>query len=225
MSDLPLQRLVKTIGHSFSNPALLTVALTHRSHGGQHNERLEFLGDALLNLVIAEALFERFPREPEGALTRMRSSLVKGETLALIAAQLGLGDCLRLGSGELKSGGFRRDSILADAVEAIIAAIYLDAGMEACRGRILAWFGERLAAVTPAQQKDAKTRLQELLQARGEPLPQYDVVQVSGKAHQQIFTVRCSISLWPQPAEATDNSRRAAEQQAASMLLAHLGNP
>ncbi len=220
-----MQRLVRVIGHKFSNPALLTTALTHRSHGGQHNERLEFLGDALLSLVIAEVLFARFPHEDEGALTRMRSSLVKGETLALIAADLGLGDCLRLGSGELKSGGYRRDSILADAVEAIIAAIYLDAGMEACRERILTWFETRLAAVTPEQKKDAKTRLQELLQARGEPLPQYEVVAVSGKAHQQRFTVRCQISLWPQPAEATDNSRRAAEQQAASILLAHLGNP
>ena len=215
---------MKSIGHSFTNPALLTVALTHRSHGGQHNERLEFLGDALLNLVIAEALFERFPREPEGALTRMRSNLVKGETLALIAVQLGLGDCLRLGSGELKSGGYRRESILADAVEAIIAAIYLDAGMDACRERILGWFQARLAAITPAQQKDAKTQLQELLQARGEPLPQYEVIQVSGKAHQQVFTVRCAVSLWPQPVEASDNSRRAAEQQAASALLEHLRN-
>ena len=223
--DLARRRLVTTLGHSFSNDQLLTTALTHRSHGGEHNERLEFLGDSLLNLIIAEALFKRFPKEPEGALTRMRSTLVKGETLALVATQFGLGDHLRLGGGELKSGGYRRDSILADAVEAIIAAIYLDAGMEVCRERVLSWFAERLAAVTPAQQKDAKTRLQEFLQSRGEPLPNYEVVQVSGKAHQQTFTVRCTINLWPQPVEATDSSRRGAEQRAASDLLAHMGNP
>lgn len=224
MMDLTRRRLVAKLGHEFGRPELLTVALTHRSHGGEHNERLEFLGDSLLNMVIAEVLFHRFPKEPEGALTRMRATLVKGETLAVVAQQLGLGDSLRLGPGELKSGGFRRESILADAVEAIIAAIYLDAGMDACRERILAWFADLLLTVTPTQQKDPKTQLQEFLQGRGVALPTYDVVSVSGKAHQQTFTVRCTVSLWPQPAEATDSSRRGAEQKAAAQLLELLGN-
>lgn len=214
----PLAPLMRKIGYQFQNVALLEQALTHRSCKGQHNERLEFLGDALLGLVIAEALFARFPQTREGDLTRMRSSLVKGVTLASIAQELGLSEFLRLGPGELKSGGFRRESILADALEAIIGAIYLDNGMAACKAQIMLWFEQRLHDITPGQQKDSKTLLQEYLQGLRKPLPTYDVIATAGEAHQQTFTVRCTVPGLA-PISATGSSRRKAEQDAAQYAL------
>src|SRR5690554_2706251 len=165
-------------------------------------------------MFVAEALFHRFPSAREGELSRLRAQLVKGETLAEIARELNLGDCLRLGEGELKSGGFRRATILADTVEALIAAIYLDSGdMEVCRERALAWYRDRIGKVVLGDSaKDPKSALQEFLQARGEPLPQYDVVDVSGEAHAQIFTVNCRVSLLSQAVVAEGSSRREAEK-------------
>lgn len=214
----PLAPLMRKLGYQFENPALLEQALTHRSCKGQHNERLEFLGDALLGLVIAETLFIRFPQTREGDLTRMRSALVKGVTLASIAQELGLSEFLRLGPGELKSGGFRRESILADALEAIIGAIYLDSGMAACKTHIMLWFEQRLNDIMPGQQKDSKTLLQEYLQGLRQPLPTYEVVATAGDAHQQTFTVRCTVPGMA-PITATGSSRRKAEQDAAQSAL------
>ena len=222
---MPMQKslspLMRKLGYQFNQLSLLEQALTHRSCKGQHNERLEFLGDALLGLIIAEALFARFPQTREGDLTRMRSALVKGVPLASIAQELGLSDFLRLGPGELKSGGFRRESILADALEAILGAIYLDSGMEACKSRILEWFGPRLEDIAPGQQKDSKTQLQEYLQGLRLPLPTYEVIATVGEAHQQTFTVRCTV-LGRTPITATGSSRRKAEQDAAALALEQL---
>lgn len=223
MTNPELQRLLRRIGYSFDKIELLTLALTHRSCGAHNNERLEFLGDSVLNFTIGEALYRRFPQAREGQLSRLRAQLVKGETLAEIARELALGDSLILGEGELKSGGHRRESILADAVEAIIGAIYLDGGMAACRQRLLAWYQTRLDALSlDTSQKDPKTRLQEYLQARKVPLPQYTVVDVAGEAHAQAFTVQCSVALLPQPTLAQAGSRRAAEKLAASTALQQL---
>lgn len=217
-------RLVQRLGYTFQNESLLNLALTHRSHGATNNERLEFLGDSLLNMFVAEALYHHFPRAREGELSRLRSQLVKGETLAEIARELNLGDCLKLGEGELKSGGFRRATILADTVEALIAAIYLDSGdLATCRDCALAWYGERITTVALGNSgKDPKSALQEFLQARGEPLPQYDVVEVRGEAHAHVFTVHCRVSLLPAPVVAAGNSRREAEKKAAAEALARL---
>jgi len=218
MRQKSLSPLMKRLDYQFSDQSLLEQALTHRSCKGKHNERLEFLGDALLGLVIAEALFQQFPATREGDLTRMRSALVKGVTLAEIAQELGLAEYLRLGPGELKSGGARRESILADALEAILGAIYLDSGMAACKTRILQLFASRLSNIAPGEQKDSKTRLQEYLQGLRQPLPVYDVIATVGEAHQQTFTVRCTIPGLP-PFTATGSSRRKAEQDAANMAL------
>ncbi|HUH37409.1 MAG TPA: ribonuclease III [Spongiibacteraceae bacterium] len=223
MNDaLALQRLGERLGYGFSDPDLLRRALTHRSAARQHNERLEFLGDALLSFVIAEALFERFPTCREGDLTRMRASLVRGSTLADIARELDLGACLKLGSGELKSGGVRRDSILADALEAIIAAIYREAGMGPCRERILAWFGERLAGMDGEAGKDPKTRLQEWLQARQRPLPDYRLRDSLGADHARQFVVDCVVAGVSAEFTGAGSSRRKAEQVAAEAALNHL---
>ncbi len=164
---LSLDRLERRLGYTFQDPDLMLLALTHRSFAGRNNERLEFLGDAILNFIIGEALYDHFPQAREGQLSRLRAKLVKGETLALLARSFELGDYLRLGSGELKSGGFRRESILADAMEALIGGIYLDAGMDAAKDRVMAWLGPQLRELTPVDtNKDPKTRLQEFLQAR-----------------------------------------------------------
>lgn len=212
-----LQRL---LGYQFKNISLLEQALTHRSVSSQNNERLEFLGDAILGAVVAEALFERFPDGSEGDMSRMRASLVKGTTLASIGHELKLGDYLRLGSGELKSGGFRRDSILACAIEALIGAVYLDDGFEAGRDLVLRFLDKKLAKVSPDNvQKDPKTRLQELLQGRKLPLPEYSMVSVSGEAHDQTFVVRCAVPDLQLIAEAEGHSRRSAEQLAAEQIL------
>lgn len=195
-------------------------ALTHRSSGAENNERLEFLGDALIGFVIAEALFERFPEADEGSLSRLRASLVKKESLARLARGLNLGDYLRLGAGELRTGGHARDSILADALEAVFAAFYLDQGFSGVRGVILSVFREPLERIGVAgMSKDPKTRLQELLQAAGQPLPEYEVLAVTGSQHAQTFRVRCTLADSPQATEGEGTSRRRAEQQAAQTML------
>ncbi|RBO85016.1 ribonuclease III [Marinomonas aquiplantarum] len=222
MSSL-YQKLCRRIGYFFADLGLLELALTHRSYGGKNNERLEFLGDSILNYVIAEDLFHRFPKAKEGELSRLRASLVKGDTLAELAREFQLGDFLKLGAGELKSGGFRRDSILADSVEGIIGAMYLDAGMDVCRQHILAWYKDRLEATSlKVVTKDAKTRLQEYLQARKHALPQYEVVDIVGEPHDQTFHVHCHIEVCNDAIEGRGNSRRIAEQNAAAKALEKL---
>jgi len=211
-------------GHRFADPALLRQAFTHRSAGSPHNERLEFLGDALLNLIVAEQLHARWPRADEGAMTRARAELVRESALAGIARGMEVGSHLVLGPGEMKSGGHRRDSILADAVEAVIAAIYLDAGFDTCRERVLGWYEALLDALPPLHQvgKDAKTRLQEWLQGRQYPLPVYTLLSETGEEHDKTFHVACTLSEPPRSAEGAAHSRRAAEQLAAEGVLAQL---
>ncbi|GAB2513759.1 ribonuclease III [Lysobacter humi (ex Lee et al. 2017)] len=215
------------IRHRFAEPSLLAQALRHRSAGAPHNERLEFLGDALVNLVVAEALYRRWPKVDEGALTRARAELVRESSLATIGRTLELGTRLTLGPGEMKSGGHRRDSILADAVEAVVAAIYLDAGFEACRDAVLPWFEPAMAALPPPDKvgKDAKTRLQEWLQGRQRPLPVYALVSEDGEEHARTFRVTCTLAQPPLVTEGIGTSRRAAEQVAAEAALAGLAAP
>jgi len=211
--------LCQALNYQFTNLELLQTALTHRSASSYNNERLEFLGDALLSFIIAEDLFQRFPNAREGDLTRFRSGLVKGDTLAEIAKQLEIGSLLILGGGELKSGGWRRKSILADSVEAIIGAVYLDGGMDACKPFVLQLFQERLAQLSLKKvQKDPKTLLQEYLQARQQKLPEYRVLSVEGDPHEQHFEVECLVS-GLQPTEGNGSNRRYAEQMAASKAL------
>jgi ribonuclease-3 len=218
------ESLQGTIGHEFSDPSLLQLALTHSSHSRRNNERLEYLGDSLLNFLIAEELYRRFPAAREGELSRLRVQLVNGRTLALVARELELGAWLHLGGGERKSGGADRDSILADAVEALIGAILLDAGEGRCREVVIAWFESRLAGLNPAQpQKDSKTRLQEYLQGHGQALPKYQVVTVSGQAHAQQIEVACTVTGLETPCRGRGRSRRLAEQQAAGVALQRLG--
>ncbi|MFT3762764.1 MAG: ribonuclease III [Pseudoxanthomonas sp.] len=208
------------IGHRFADPELLQRALTHRSTGPQHNERLEFLGDGVVNLLVAEALFRRWPKADEGVLTRARAELVREASLAAIARELQLGPRLVMGPGEMKSGGHRRDSILADALEAVVAAIYLDAGFDACRTAVLPWFERAIAALPVGKpEKDAKTRLQEWLQARQKPRPAYELVGESGDEHAKVFQALCSIAEPPLSAVGEGSSRRNAEQAAAAALL------
>ncbi len=217
-------KAIDRIGHRFNAPQLLAQALTHRSAGAAHNERLEFLGDALVNLVVAEALYLRWPRADEGALTRARAELVRESALAAIARELDLGPRLTLGPGELKSGGHRRDSILADALEAVVAAIYLDSDFDHCRDVVLPWFEPALAALPPPHKvgKDAKTRLQEWLQARQRALPVYELVSESGDDHAKVFRVACALAEPAFRAEGEGSSRRAAEQAAAESVLGQL---
>ncbi|HHH48997.1 MAG TPA: ribonuclease III [Gammaproteobacteria bacterium] len=216
-----LDQLAAMIGYRFKTTSLLEEALTHRSKGALNNERLEFLGDAILGFVVAEALFARYPKESEGVLTRFRASLVKKETLAEMARGYQLGDYLRLGPGELKSGGFRRDSILADAMEAIIGAIYLDSDMATARDFVLRSLGDRFEHLRI--QKDPKTQLQEFLQARRLPLPRYSVLGTRGTEHDQHFEVQCVVEGLAEPALGSGNSRRKAEQAAAQQALDALG--
>ncbi len=207
------------LNYRFLDEGLARLALTHRSMGKPNNERLEFLGDALLGAIIAELLYEVHPKSNEGELSRLRAQLVNGQALAVLARELELGDQLMLGPGELKSGGFRRDSILADAFEATLAAVYLDGGFDACRQTIRELFGERIAALRRSS-KDAKTRLQEHLQSGGWPLPQYELTASHGEDHAKIFDVSCTIT---EPivlaAQASSGNRRAAEQDAAESVL------
>lgn len=216
-------RLCRALGHTFSNPALLQEALTHRSVGARNNERLEFLGDAILSFVVTNELYARFPHADEGMLSRYRARLVKGETLAFAARLYHLGDYLRLGPGELKSGGFDRDSILANGIEAIIGAVYLDGGLAPAQALVMNMLREQFGTVeATGGGKDPKTLLQELLQARHLPLPEYVVVTVQGEPHAQHFTVTCTIQGLAAPVTGSGGSRRKAEQDAAQKALALL---
>jgi len=213
-------RLECGLGYRFREHGLLVRALTHRSASGENNERLEFLGDALLGFVIAEALWERFPDADEGKLSRLRASLVKRESLATLARGLDLGAYLRLGAGELRSGGHARESILADALEAVFAAVYLDAGFAAAREIIRSVFAAPLDRVQVAgTSKDPKTRLQEHLQALKRPLPGYEVLQITGSDHTQRFRVRCTLVDGAEETQGEGTSRQRAEQQAAEQML------
>jgi len=221
-----LADLERRLGHTFADPDLARQALTHRSFGTPHNERLEFLGDSLLNCAVATLLYERFPRLPEGDLSRLRAALVNQRSLAEVASTLGLGEKLRLGEGELKSGGFRRPSILADALEALLGAIFLDAGFEAMRAAVGLVLAEKIegAAQKPVD-KDPKTALQEHLQGRGLALPRYSVQKTEGEAHEQTFVVECRVDDLGVAATGTGASRRAAEQAAAAGVLAKVERP
>ena len=211
---------METMPHRFENEALLRRSLTHRSAGRDNNERLEFLGDAILNFVVAEALYCALPHAREGLLTRGRAELVRRPTLAGLARRIGLGQALHLGGGESKSGGRDRDSILSDAFEALVGAFYLDAGMESCRAWLLELLEDSLERISHEETtKDPKTRLQETLQSRGLPLPVYAVVEVCGAAHEQIFTISCSVTGLDRAATGTGKNRREAEQAAARASL------
>jgi len=221
-----LAELERRLGHAFTKPELVRQALTHRSYGTPHNERLEFLGDSLLNCSVATLLYDRFPRLPEGDLSRLRAALVNQSSLSEVATTLGLGDILRLGEGELKSGGFRRPSILADAVEALLGAIYIDAGFDAVRAAVGRLMGERLDEKDGMPvKKDPKTALQEHLQGRKLALPRYSVQRTEGEAHDQTFTVECRVDDLGLVASGQGTSRRAAEQSAAEGLMAQLEKP
>ncbi|MHA2814711.1 ribonuclease III [Vibrio campbellii] len=221
----PIEKLERKLGYQFKDAGLINLALTHRSANSKHNERLEFLGDSILSFVIADDLYHRFPKVNEGDMSRMRATLVRGHTLAELGREFDLGDYLKLGPGELKSGGFRRDSILADAVEAIIGAIYLDSDIEQVRGIVLSWYDSRLEAIKPGvSQKDPKTRLQEFLQGRRKPLPVYTVTNIKGEAHNQEFTVECDVAGVDKPVIGKGTSRRKAEQAAAETALEQLTN-
>lgn len=214
------QTIAQGIGHHFSDPALLRTALTHRSFGTPNNERLEFLGDGILDCVIAAALYHRFPDLPEGDLSRLRANLVRQETLHALALQLDIGNHLHLGEGELKSGGASRPSMLADALEALFGAVYLDAGFDAASEVIIRLYASLLDSLKPGQfQKDAKTRLQEFLQGRKKALPRYRLLETSGAAHLQSFVVACEIDQPAVRTTGTGNSRRIAEQNAAEQAL------
>ena len=218
-----INNLLKKLEYSFNDIELLNEALTHRSYAAKNNERLEFLGDGILNFVIAHELFKQYPDVQEGDLSRLRANLVNKESLAVIAKQLELGDVIRLGSGELKSGGFRRPSILADAVESIFGAVYCDGGFEPCRELIVRLYANRLSSPTDLQSlKDPKTQLQELLQSRRFALPDYQVTNVTGQAHAQIFHVRCNIKPMNIDVSGEGKSRRKAEQVAAEKAIAEV---
>jgi ribonuclease-3 len=215
-----LENLQQSLAYQFSNPDLAQLALTHRSANAAHNERLEFLGDSLLGFIVAETLFTLNPQASEGELSRMRSALVNKNALAAAARSLGIGEYLQLGTGEAKSGGSDRDSILADAVEALIAAIYLDGGIDPCTTFVKKISESKLAIDAVAiEKKDAKTRLQEFLQAQGKSLPKYEVVKISGAAHEQVFHVSCRLEPLGTESEGSGTSKREAEQQAATKIL------
>lgn len=221
LNVIELQNLELKLGYSFQNIKLLDQALTHRSFGAVHNERLEFLGDSILGMIIAKELYDRFPKCPEGDLTRMRSTLVRETTLAQLAREFGIGNCLRLGPGELKTGGFRRDSLIADAVESIIGAMFIDDNENFARVRqvVLSWFDSRLATIQPnVNQKDHKSTLQELLQSLHKPLPIYEIVEIKGTDNDQIFVVSAKVEGIPEQL-GRGTSRRRAEQEAAGLVL------
>jgi ribonuclease-3 len=218
-----LSNLEKRIAYKFKDEALLETALTHRSMGRGNNERFEYLGDAVLGFIIADSIFQKFPQATEGELTRLRASLVKGETLAKLGRDLGLGDYIKLGPGEMKSGGWRRDSILANTLEAIIGAIYLDADIEVCRQCVISLYQQLLSEVSPdTLNKDPKTTLQELLQSRRLELPVYSVLSESGEAHDRLFNVECAIIEPDISVQAEGRSKRLAEQSAAEKALLEL---
>ncbi len=227
-SERAAEWLLRRLQYQVVDPRLFEQALTHRSAARANNERLEFLGDAILNLIVAEHLYSRYPQADEGSLSRLRAAVVSGTSLARIATGLDLGAALALGAGELKTGGFRRESILADAFEALCGALYLEAGFERVRELMLLVLGPALAALEPAaagavdEQKDAKTRLQEWLQGRGLALPRYHVVNIEGESHAQVFEVSCAIEALHLKANGSGVSRRRAEQVAAQALLTQL---
>ena len=215
--------MCKKLGLAFDQPQLFITALTHRSAGAHNNERLEFLGDAILGFVIAQKLYDSFPGVDEGTLSRLRASLVNESSLAELARKHQLGDYLYLGSGELKSGGFRRDSILSDALEAIMGALFKDQGIVRCQEWIIQIFTDKLQALSAENwQKDPKTQLQELMQAKKMQLPDYTLIDMSGLAHEQTFKVKCSVALIAESCVGTGVSRKKAEQSAAEMMLAKL---
>lgn len=223
-ADWPAPWVREKLAYEPRDLALFVAAMTHRSAPGRNNERLEFLGDAVLNLVVAEHLYRAFPECTEGDLSRLRARIVSSEPLAEVSAELGLGDELLLGSGELKTGGFRRKSILADALEAVCGAVFLDSGLDEARRVIETLFQSRIAALPPPDAlKDAKTQLQEYLQSRGHPLPRYSVDRIEGEAHAQVFWVTCEVAMLRVRAQGSGSSRRRAEQEAAERVLVQLG--
>jgi ribonuclease-3 len=224
MASGPSQEwMLRHLGCEVRDPALLAAALTHRSASSRNNERLEFLGDAVLNMVVAEQLYRLYPEATEGDLSRLRARVVSADPLAEVAQRIGLGERLLLGSGELKSGGFRRQSIVADALEALIGALYLDGGLEVARAAVLRLLAERIASAPDAGSlKDAKTRLQEYLQSRALPLPSYTVESVAGEPHAQHFRVQCRVESLGRSAPGEGSSRRRAEQEAAQRVLEQL---
>ena len=215
--------LARKLGLTFNDPQLFTAALTHRSAHAKNNERLEFLGDSILGFVIAQKLYDLFPQASEGVLSRLRASLVNQSSLADLAREHNLGEYLFLGSGELKSGGFRRDSILSDALEAIMGALYKDQGIEACKSWIEILFSDKLNSLSLDNwQKDPKTQLQEMMQSKKQDLPEYTLVTMSGLAHEQTFKVRCRISNMDFTCIGAGISRKKAEQAAAELMLEHI---
>ena len=223
MDKRNIQSLEKILNYNFNDKNLLELALTHRSFQGKNNERLEFLGDSILNFIIAELLFKKFNALPEGDLSRLRSQLVKSATLSEIGILLNLGDYLILGEGELKSSGWRRPSILADSVEAIIGAVFIDGGIKASHNLIINWFKDRIDSINPNDiEKDSKSLLQELLQAKKIPLPDYNVISIEGEAHCQYFKVSCTIPKLGVTIEGEGSSRKIAEQGAAEEMLKNL---
>ncbi|AYN24800.1 ribonuclease III [Buchnera aphidicola] len=224
MNHIVVNKIQQVLGYTFTHQDLLKQALTHRSASSKHNERLEFLGDSILSFVIANALYQHFPYIDEGDMSRMRATLVRGNTLAEIAYEFDLGEYLQLGQGELKSGGFRRESILANTVEALIGGIYLDSNIKTVEKLILKWYEKRLEKISPGNtQKDPKTRLQEYLQSKHLSLPSYFIVEVYGEAHNQLFTIHCEVSTIPKSLIGKGTSRRKAEQDAAKKALIKLG--
>ncbi|MGP4123290.1 MAG: ribonuclease III [Sodalis sp. (in: enterobacteria)] len=220
MNLILINKFQKKLRYTFQQQDLLLQALTHRSASSKHNERLEFLGDSILSYVIAKALYQRFPRIDEGDMSRMRAALVRGNTLAEMAREFELGEHLCLGAGELKSGGCRRESILADTVEALIGSVFLDSNIQTVEKLILDWYCTRLDEISPGnKQKDPKTRLQEYLQGRHLPLPAYLVAQVCGEAHDQKFIIHCEVTVLAEPVVGNGSSRRKAEQAAAEKTL------
>ena len=218
-----ITQLQRRLGYVFNDPTLLSLALSHRSFASANNERMEFLGDAILGLVVTDYLYQQFPDAREGELSRMRSHIVRGESLAEVAKQLELGTDILLGPGEMKSGGHRRDSILGDTVEALLGAVYLDKGIDAARDRIYDWFKSLFdSALEIKPLKDSKTTLQEWLQQRGKSLPDYKLVDTGGEAHSRLFTVSCKIDAVGQEMTAIATSRRRAEQMVAEQLLTEL---
>ena len=216
--------LEEKIGYKFKNPNLFKLALKHRSIGKNSNERLEFLGDSVLSFIIAAELYYKYPKYREGDLSRLRSNLVKKDALADLAREFDLGEYIYLGVGEKKSGGFRRSSILADTLEAIIGAIYLDSNIENCTKIILSWYGDRLEHLTSEGQKDPKTELQEFLQARRLPLPIYAVTSTTGKAHKQLFHVQCNVPGFEINTQGQGLTKQEAEQNAAKEFLLKIQN-
>lgn len=219
----PEKTLKQKLNYEFKDPELLYAALTHRSAGSSNNERLEFLGDSILNFVVASKIYQLRPKYQEGQLTRLRANLVRGITLTEIAREIELGDLLKMGSGELKSGGFKRASILADALEAVIGAVYLDGGFEAAQDTIHHLFSDRyLSLPSNEPEKDPKTTLQEILQSRGYNLPEYSLIQTLGEAHDRTFLVSCAIDPLEIQVQSKGSSRRKAEQAAAAEILVQI---